>query len=142
MCCGSHDLVAFFTWLKGLHHARTPLNKMAAISLNLRRELKSAEVCPFLSVPPSYSGQEPAMSKAGCCCLCFAGGVKPCPRRRWLLLCGVVRGGRATAPQSDSHLVGGHGFTTEQQPSCRGTQLHSPCTAHSTGAIRSCAHPR
>lgn len=140
MCFVSHDLVAFFMWLKGLHHACThPLHQMAAFSLYLQKELKSEEVFLPLSVPPSYSGQETTMNKASC----FPGAVKLCPLTRWLLPCGAVRWMETPHNKVITLLLRGrHDFTTEQQPSCWKTQLHSPCTAHSTGAVRSCVHPR
>lgn len=59
-----------------------------------------------------------------------------------VVIASVLQGIYPAAPQSYSHLVGGHSFTTEWQPSCQGTQLQSPCIAHSTGPVRSCAHPR
>lgn len=121
--------------------SHTSSHETAAISQHLWRETKSTDVCPFLSLPPSYSGPDHREESPLPLPLFWRESEAVSPDKLAATLwCSEVGG--ATAPQSDSHLVGEHGFTTERQPSCWGTQLHPPRTAHSTGAVRSRVHPR
>lgn len=121
-------LLFLSSWKTAILH--TLLHKTAVICLYYQKEPTSKDVCPFLSTWLSYSGLEAALSKAGLCCFSFPGRAKPCPATRRLLVCGGAG-------------VGGWCCcTTERQPSWWWARHCSPCKAHSTGAARSCLHPR